>query len=76
MEAEARYHPDREQLAIANAFNAALTGILPIARLHGSTEEDAQTWAALDSLGVFGIAAGEELGGSNLGATEEALVVF
>jgi alkylation response protein AidB-like acyl-CoA dehydrogenase len=50
--------------------------MLPLARLHASHEESAQSWTALNDLGVFGIAVPEAQGGSGLGATEEALIVF
>jgi len=70
-----RYHPTQEQLAIAGAMDDALAELLPIARLHASTEETADTWAQLDALGAFGVSRAEDLGGSGLGAAEEALIV-
>jgi alkylation response protein AidB-like acyl-CoA dehydrogenase len=53
-----------------------LESILPLSRLHASSEESAVSWAALNELGVFGIAVPEAEGGSGLGAIEEALIVF
>jgi len=76
MAVEARYHPSRDQLALAGALNDSLVDLLPLARVHASHEEGAETWAALDALGVFGVAVSEELGGSGLGAAEEALIVM
>jgi alkylation response protein AidB-like acyl-CoA dehydrogenase len=49
---------------------------LPLSRLHQSNEESAAVWTALNELGVLGISAPEEQGGSGLGATEEALIVM
>ena len=53
-----------------------LASILPLTRLHESPEESAEAWTALCELGVFGIGAPEEQGGSGLGAAEEALIVI
>jgi alkylation response protein AidB-like acyl-CoA dehydrogenase len=75
MEPETRYHPDREQLALVGEIEDSLSELLPLARLHKSREETAQTWEALFGLGLFGIALGEERGGVGLGAAEEALIV-
>lgn len=69
------YHPNQDQLAIAVAMDDALVELLPIARLHQSAEESADTWAQLDALGSFGISLAEDAGGSGLGAAEEALIV-
>jgi alkylation response protein AidB-like acyl-CoA dehydrogenase len=44
--------------------------MLPLARLHQSNEESEDTWAALNELGVL------DIRGSDLGATEEALIVI
>jgi alkylation response protein AidB-like acyl-CoA dehydrogenase len=76
MTAEARYHPSADQVALADAVNASLAELLPIARLHDAWEETPQTWAALDALGVFGVAVDEAAGGSGLGAAEESLIAF
>jgi alkylation response protein AidB-like acyl-CoA dehydrogenase len=76
MEVEARYHPSREQRELAGALNEALADLLPIARVHQAPEESPEIWAALDALGLFGIALEEQQGGSGLGAAEEALVVL
>jgi alkylation response protein AidB-like acyl-CoA dehydrogenase len=76
MEVEARYHPSREQRELVGALNDSLADLLPIARVHDAPEESAETWAALEALGLFGIALAEEQGGSGLGAAEEVLVVL
>jgi alkylation response protein AidB-like acyl-CoA dehydrogenase len=54
----------------------SLTSILPLSRLRESYEESAETWSALRDLGVFGISAPEDQGGSGLGTAEEALIVI
>jgi alkylation response protein AidB-like acyl-CoA dehydrogenase len=71
-----RYHPTSDQVAFADSVGKSLLSILPLSRLHESHEENAQTWTALSDLGVLGISAPEEQGGSGLGATEEALIVI
>ncbi|MEY4508985.1 MAG: hypothetical protein RLZZ450_1107 [Pseudomonadota bacterium] len=71
-----RYHPDADQVAFVDSVSKSLTSILPLSRLHDSHEESPQTWADLDSLGLFGIATSEHEGGSGLGAAEEALIVL
>jgi alkylation response protein AidB-like acyl-CoA dehydrogenase len=76
MTAEARYHPSADQVSLADAVNASLADLLPIARLHDAWEETPDTWAALDALGVFGAAVDESSGGSGLGAVEESLIAF
>ncbi len=76
MEAETRYHPSAEQLALASTMDESLDALLPLSRLHASIQEDTGTWASLEEIGVFGIGVGEELGGSGLGAAEEALIVM
>ena len=76
MEAETRYHPNAEQLALASTIEESLATLLPLSRLHTSNSEDSATWSGLDEIGVFGICAGEEQGGSGLGAAEEALIVM
>ncbi|HWK51247.1 MAG TPA: acyl-CoA dehydrogenase [Steroidobacter sp.] len=76
MQAQTRYHPDAEQLALAGTIEESLDSLVPIARLHASHEERADAWSSLRDLGVFGITAAEEQGGSGLGAVEEALIVM
>lgn len=76
MEAETRYHPSAEQMALVGTFDEALDALLPLARLHASTVEDDKTWAQLEQIGMFGITVSEERGGSALGATEESLIVM
>jgi alkylation response protein AidB-like acyl-CoA dehydrogenase len=76
MEAETRYHPSAEQLALASTIDESLVALLPLSRLHASYQEDAGTWESLQEVGVFGISVSEELGGSGLGAAEEALIVM
>ncbi len=76
MEAETRYHPSSEQLALASTIDESLAALLPVSRLHRSFVEDAGTWSSLDEIGIFGISANEEQGGSGLGAAEEALIVM
>ena len=76
LEAETRYHPSSEQLALASTIEESLADLLPLSRLHHSCVEDAATWSGLDEIGIFGISASEEQGGSGLGAAEEALIVM
>lgn len=76
MQAQTRYHPDAEQLALAGTIEESLDSLVPVARLHGSHEESAEAWTSLRDLGVFGIAVDEVHGGSGLGAVEEALIVM
>ena len=76
VEAETRYHPSAEQLALASTIDESLAALLPVSRLHHSFVEDAGTWSGLDEIGIFGISANEEQGGSGLGAAEEALIVM
>ncbi|MDB6162529.1 MAG: acyl-CoA dehydrogenase [Gammaproteobacteria bacterium] len=76
MEAETRYHPNADQLALASTIEESLAPLLPLSRLHGSHVENAQTWSSLDDIGIFGISVAEEQGGSGLGAAEEALIVM
>jgi alkylation response protein AidB-like acyl-CoA dehydrogenase len=73
---EGPYHPSQDQLAISSAIDDALAGILPLSRLHDAALENAELWAELDALGPFAMTVSEELGGSGLGATEEALIVI
>ena len=76
MEAETRYHPSAEQLALGSTMDESLAALLPLSRLHASIQEDAKTWTSLEEIGVFGIGVSEDLGGSGLGAAEEALIVM
>ena len=76
MEAETRYHPSVDQLALGNTIDESLAALLPLSRLHSSYQEDPKTWTSLAEIGVFGICVSEELGGSGLGAVEEALIVM
>ena len=76
MQAETRYHPNADQLALASTIEESLAPLLPLSRLHASHIENAQTWSSLDDIGIFGISVAEEQGGSGLGAAEEALIVM
>lgn len=76
MEAETRYHPSSDQLALASTIEESLAELLPLARLHHSPLEDADTWSGLNDIGIFGISLSEKDGGSGLGAAEEALIVM
>jgi alkylation response protein AidB-like acyl-CoA dehydrogenase len=76
VEAETRYHPNADQLALASTIEESLAPLLPLSRLHASHVENAQTWSSLDDIGIFGISVAEEQGGSGLGAAEEALIVM
>jgi alkylation response protein AidB-like acyl-CoA dehydrogenase len=76
VEAETRYHPSSEQLALASTIDESLAALLPVSRLHRSFVEDGATWSGLDEIGIFGISAAEEQGGSGLGAAEEALIAM
>src|SRR5580704_5932089 len=57
-------------------MDESLSALLPLSRLHASYYEDAKIWSSLEEIGVFGIGVSEELGGSGLGAVEEALIVM
>ena len=76
MQAQIRYHPDAEQLALAGTIDESLDSLVPVSRLHSSVEESADAWSSLRDLGVFGITVAEEQGGSGLGEVEEALIVM
>ena len=76
MEAESRYHPSADQLALASTIDESLAELLPLSRLHASHAEDTRTWSGLEEIGMFGIGVSEERGGSALGAAEEALIVI
>jgi alkylation response protein AidB-like acyl-CoA dehydrogenase len=75
VEAESRYHPNADQVALASTMDESVEALLPLSRLHISYVEDAQTWSSLEEIGMFGISVSEERGGSGLGAAEEALIV-
>jgi alkylation response protein AidB-like acyl-CoA dehydrogenase len=76
MECAPRYHPTRDQLAIAAQITDSFDRILPLSRLHSSWSESDSAWSALRDLGVFSATLSEEQGGSGLGATEEALIAM
>ena len=76
MESAIRYHPSPDQLALASTIEESLVPLLPLSRLHASPMEDGRTWSSLDEIGIFGITASEEAGGSGLGAVEEALIAI
>lgn len=76
MQAESRYHPSAEQLALAGTIDDSLAELLPTSRLHVSHVEDSATWSGLGEIGMFGIGVSEQRGGSGLGAAEEALIVI
>ena len=76
MESAIRYHPSPDQLALASTIEETLVPLLPLSRLHASPMEDGRTWSSLDEIGIFGITASEEAGGSGLGAVEEALIAI
>jgi alkylation response protein AidB-like acyl-CoA dehydrogenase len=75
LDTQTRYHPSAEQLALGESMSGALREVLPFSRLHVSTQESAATWYALEDIGIFKIGLSEALGGSGLGAVEEALIV-
>jgi alkylation response protein AidB-like acyl-CoA dehydrogenase len=76
VQAETRYHPGPDQLALANTIEESVTPLLPLSRLHASSEESDKTWSGLEDIGIFGITASEERGGSGLGAVEETLIAM
>jgi alkylation response protein AidB-like acyl-CoA dehydrogenase len=76
VQADTRYHPGPDQLALANTIEESVTPLLPLSRLHASPEESDKTWSSLEDIGIFAITAGEEQGGSGLGAVEETLIVM
>jgi len=71
-----RYHPSRDQVALAASLRESVASILPLSRLRESDEESAEAWKALHELGVFGISVPEDRGGSGLGPVEEAMIVI
>jgi alkylation response protein AidB-like acyl-CoA dehydrogenase len=76
VEAETRYHPSADQFAVAAALEESLADLLPLSRLHTAAHESEATWAGLEEIGLFTIAASEESGGSGLGVVEEALIAL
>jgi alkylation response protein AidB-like acyl-CoA dehydrogenase len=76
VESAIRYHPSPDQFALASTIGESLAPLLPISRLHTAPTEDGRTWSSLDEIGIFGITASEEAGGSGLGAVEEALIAM
>jgi alkylation response protein AidB-like acyl-CoA dehydrogenase len=76
VQAQTRYHPSPEQRALANTIEESVTPLLALSRLHTSPEENDKTWSSLSDIGIFGITASEEQGGSGLGAVEETLIVM
>jgi alkylation response protein AidB-like acyl-CoA dehydrogenase len=76
VESDTRYHPSPDQLALASTIEESLAPLLPLSRLHASPTEDGRTWSSLDEIGIFGITASEESGGSGLGAVEETLIAM
>jgi alkylation response protein AidB-like acyl-CoA dehydrogenase len=71
-----QYHPTADQHALADTIETSLAELLPLARVHRSPEEAADTWAQLEEIGVLAIGVGEEDGGSGLGAAEEVLIAM
>ncbi|HKY93117.1 MAG TPA: acyl-CoA dehydrogenase family protein [Nevskiaceae bacterium] len=76
MQAETRYHPNADQLALAAELDETIGSLLPSSRLHSAHEESGETWARLADAGIFGICVPEERGGTGLGAAEEALIAM
>ena len=76
MERITRLQPHRDQLALARTIEESVADLLPLSRLHHADDEDDATWAKLQEIGIFSIGLGEAAGGSNLGATEESLIVI
>lgn len=69
--------PDSEQSAIADTFRRFLETELPLQRLQsarGDENGDHSHWPDMASLGWFGIAQKEHLGGSGLSSIEETLL--
>lgn len=66
------FHPTSDQRALIDeAFARPLDELLPLERLH---KDGVEPWDGLAGLGLFGIAAPEELGGVGLSAVEEMLL--
>jgi alkylation response protein AidB-like acyl-CoA dehydrogenase len=71
-----RLQPDLDQLALARNIGESIADLLPLSRLHKADDEDNAAWAKLEQIGIFSIGLSEADGGSNLGATEESLIVI
>lgn len=71
-----RFHPSADQGVLASTIEKAIVSLLPQSRLHVSIEESETIWSGLEEIGIFGITAGEEQGGSGLGAVEETLITM
>lgn len=71
-----RYHPCREQQAIAETFAESLRALLPLDRLHAAQDETEALWERLEAIGLFAIGLEESAGGAGLGAAEEALIAM
>jgi alkylation response protein AidB-like acyl-CoA dehydrogenase len=76
VESGIQYHPTADQHALADTIETSLAELLPLARIHRSPEEAADTWAQLEAIGVFAMGVGEADGGSGLGAAEEVLIAM
>jgi alkylation response protein AidB-like acyl-CoA dehydrogenase len=76
VECESRYHPSADQLNLASTIEESVLPLLPLARLHASSEETGEVWSSLQEIGIFGITTPEDQGGSGLGAVEEALIAM
>ncbi|WP_428310554.1 acyl-CoA dehydrogenase family protein [Hydrocarboniphaga sp.] len=76
MQADTRYHPNADQLALASAMDDTINELLPLSRLHVANDESPEVWSHLEQAGVFGICVSEAEGGSALGAAEEALIAI
>jgi alkylation response protein AidB-like acyl-CoA dehydrogenase len=72
------FHLTEEQLAIQDSVRGALADSLGMDRLQalvdGETDFDQSSWNVLCQLGLMGIAAPEDCGGSGLGLLDAALV--
>lgn len=70
--------PTAEQLQLADAVSSHLAANMPVSRLLPKSprrlSRDRGDWRSLVDLGLFGLAAPDELGGSGLGTVEEALI--
>lgn len=70
--------PTAEQLQLADAVSSHLAANMPVSRLLPKSprrlSRDRGDWPSLVDLGLFGLAAPEEIGGSGLGTVEEALI--
>lgn len=70
-----RYHPTAEQRCLIGEFERPLVALMPIARLHDAPAgEAASCWSTMAEMGLFSLGLPEEVGGTGLGASEEALL--